>query len=139
MSSGTEPVSRLVLDTSAYSRLRHGHETVLDLVAIAESVLLPVTVLGELEAAFELGGRVKENRVVLNDFLDEPYVSILPSDRSVARQYGQIFARLRRAGTPIPVNDIWIAATTFDCGGHLLTFDRHFELIEGLQLTLLGA
>ena len=60
--SGTEPVNQLVLDTSAYSQLRRGNEAVLDAVAGAESVLLPTTVLGELEAAFQLGQREKENR-----------------------------------------------------------------------------
>jgi len=132
-SSGTEAISRLVLDTSAYSRLRHGHETVLAAVAAAESVLMPTTVLGELEAAFELGSRSKENRVVLGEFLGEPFVSVLPITRSIARHYGQVFARLRRAGTPIPVNDIWIAAATLDCGGRLLTFDQHFSRIQELD------
>jgi hypothetical protein len=47
----------------------------------------------------------------------------------VARRYGRLFADLRRAGTPIPINDIWIAATTLDCGGHLLTFDGDFKVI----------
>jgi tRNA(fMet)-specific endonuclease VapC len=136
-SSGAEPVARLVLDTSAYSRLRLGHETVLDAVSAAETVLLPATVLGELEAAFELGSRTKENRVVLTELLEEPFVSIVPTDRAVARRYGQVFAQLRRAGTPIPVNDIWIAATTLDRGGHLLTFDQLFRHIQGLDLTLL--
>lgn len=135
--SGAEAVARLVLDSSAYSHLRRGREAVLDAIAAAESVLLPATVLGELEAAFEIGERSKENRIVLADFLNEPFVSILSTDRSVARRYGQIFALLRRAGTPIPVNDIWIAAATLDCGGHLLTFDRHFRRVKGLDLTLL--
>lgn len=48
-SSGVEPVARLVLDTSAYSNMRHGHETVLDFVSTARIVLLPLIVLGELE------------------------------------------------------------------------------------------
>ena len=111
----------------------------LDAVAAAEAVLLPATVLGELEAAFELGARANENRVVLTEFLDEPFVSILPTDRAIARRYDQVFALLRRAGTPIPVNDIWIAAATLDCGGHLLTFDQRFRHIQGLDLTLLSA
>jgi predicted nucleic acid-binding protein len=136
-SSGAESWHRLVLDTSAFSHFRHGHPAVLDHLAKAETILLPVTVLGELEAAFELSRRTKENRLALAEFLDEPFVSVLPATQSIARQYGGIFARLRRAGTPIPVNDIWIAAATLDCGAHLLTFDRHFEAVEGLDLTLL--
>ena len=130
-------MERLILDTSAYSRLRRGHEAVLDALAAAEVILVPATVRGELEAGFELGSRAKENRTVLAEFLDEPFVVVLETTPAVARHYGQIFARLRRAGTPIPVNDIWIAAATIDSGAHLLTFDRDFRHVEGLDQTLL--
>lgn len=138
MSSGAEaPIRRLVLDTSAYSWMRSGHGGVLDLVAGAEIVVLPVTVLGELEAGFELGSRQRENRTMLAEFLAEPFVSVRPATRDTARRYGEIFAHLRRAGTPVPVNDIWIAAATLDCGGHLLTFDGHFKSIPALATTVL--
>jgi tRNA(fMet)-specific endonuclease VapC len=136
-SSGAEIVARLVLDTSAYSRLRHGHELVLDFVAAAGVVLLPTIVLGELEAGFELGTRQKDNRVAPGEFLDEPFVAAAPITPAVARRYGQVFAGLRRAGTPIPVNDIWIAATVLDCGGHLLTFDDLFRNVAALDCTIL--
>ena len=130
-------MERLILDTSAYSRLRRGHEAVLDALAAAEVILVPATVLGELAAGFELGSRAKENRTVLTEFLDEPFVDVLETTSAVARHYGQVFARLRRAGRPIPVNDIWIAAATIASGGHLLTFDRDFRHVEGLDHTLL--
>ena len=136
-SSGAELVRRLVLDTSAYSHFRHGHPAVLDFVAGAGVVIIPVTVLGELEAGFELGTRPKENRVVLEQFLEEPFVSLVDLEPSVARHYGRLFASLRRAGTPIPVNDIWIAAATVDCGGHLLTFDEDYRKVELLDCTIL--
>lgn len=138
-SSGAEAIARLVLDTSAYSHFRAGRAVVLDLVAEAEAVLLPVTVLGELEGAFEIGQRPRENRAALARFLDEPFVSILPTTAEVARRYGQIYARLRRAGTPIPVNDMWIAAATVDCGGRLLTFDGHFERVDTLDCVIMTA
>lgn len=138
MSSGAEPpIRRLVLDTSAYSWLRGGHEAVLDLIAAAEIVILPVTVLGELEAGFELGGRQRENRATLAEFLAEPFVTVHRPSADTARRYGEVFAQLRRAGTAVPVNDVWIAASCLDCGGHLLTFDRHFERVAGLPATLL--
>ena len=136
-SSGVERPRKLVLDTSAFSRLRAGHEQVLDLVAAADIVFMPATVIGELHAGFELGRRVRENRLVLADFLDEPTVAIIETSVEVARRYGQLFAQLKRAGTPLPVNDIWIAAATMDCAGHLLTFDAHFKKVPGLSLTLL--
>ncbi len=135
--SGAETVDRLVLDTSAYSHFRAADLRVLDLIAAAEVVFLPTIVLGELEAAFALGRREPENRTLLAEFLAEPFVSILPVTPMVARRYGRLFADLRRAGTPIPTNDLWIAATTLDCGGHLLSFDADFERISALDCTVL--
>lgn len=117
--------------------MRAGHDEVLERIASAEAVLVPATVLGELEAAFELGRRQKENRAALASFLTEPFVTILPTTSEVAHRYGQVFARLRRRGTPIPVNDIWIAAATVDCGGRLLTFDGDFQRVESLDYVLL--
>jgi tRNA(fMet)-specific endonuclease VapC len=135
--SGAEAGDRLVLDTSAYSHFRAGDDRVLDLIAAAEMVFLPTIVLGELEAAFALGRRELENRTLLTEFLAEPFVAVLQVTATVARHYGRLFASLRRAGTPIPINDIWIAATTLDCGGHLLTFDRDFSSVPPLDCTVL--
>lgn len=136
-SSGDENLPRLVLDTSAYAYFRHGHDDVLGLIAGAQVVFVPVIVLGELEGGFELGTRGKENRVALRQFLDEPFVSVLETTSPVARRYGRLFARLRRAGTPIPTNDVWIAAVTEDCGAHLVTFDQHYRHVESLDCTIL--
>lgn len=132
-----ETVPRLTLDTSAYSRLRAGDSRVLDLVAAAEAVLVPAIVLGELYGAFELGSRARENRVALGEFLAEPFVTVVAASAAVARQYGRVYAALRRAGTPIPVNDIWIAASALDQGACLLTFDRDFEYVAGLDRIVL--
>jgi predicted nucleic acid-binding protein len=136
--SGAEPIRRLVLDTSAYSHFRAGHETTLGLLAAADAIVLPVTVLGELEAGFEMGRRAIENRTTLARLLKEPFVTVLPTTPDVARRYGRIFATLRQAGTPIPTNDIWIAAATIDAGGQLLTFDAHFQQVAGLDCVLLA-
>lgn len=136
--SGVEPAARLVLDTSAYSHFRAGDERVLDLIATAETVFLPTVVIGELEAGFILGRRERENKLLLAEFLAERFVSILPVTSEVARRYGRLFADLRRAGTPIPINDIWIAATTLDCSGHLVTFDGDFKSVPSLDYTLLA-
>ena len=54
-SLGMTPTERVVLDTSAYSRLRSGHVEVTERVVLAPVVVVPVTVLGELDAGFELG------------------------------------------------------------------------------------
>ena len=132
-------IDRLVLDTSAYSHLRRGHAGVLDCVAEAAVVVMPVTVLGELEAGFELGRRGQENRRALTEFLDEPFVGILDVTTETVRHYARLFSALRRAGTPIPTNDVWIAAATMECRGHLLTFDRDYRRVSELEYTLLDA
>ncbi len=136
--SGGEVFDRLVLDTSAYSHFRAGHPRVLDLLARAAVVVIPVTVLGELEAAFQLGRRTQENRLTLAEFLDESFVTVWPTTPAVASHYGRLFAQLRRAGTPLPINDVWIAAASLDCVGRLVTFDGDFERIPGLEVTVLS-
>lgn len=139
MSSGSrgESPARLVLDTSAYSRFRAGDSRVHDLLAAAEVVLMPATVLGELHGAFDFGSRAKENRVTLAEFLGEPFVKVVPITADVARHYGRVYAALRKAGRPIPANDMWIAAATIDQGACLLTFDRDFEHVQGLDRVVL--
>lgn len=139
MASGAEAAPRLTLDTSAYSHLRAGDDVVLDLVSAADSIFVPVTVLGELYGAFELGSRVQENLVTLTEFLAEPFVTVVSATLGVARHYGRIYAALRRAGTPIPANDMWIAAATFETGSCLLTFDADFASVLGLDCVVLEA
>lgn len=82
--SGASPEAptRLVLDTSAYSRFRAGDSRVLDLIAAAELVLVPATVLGELHGAFEFGTRARENRTVPAEFLNEPFVRVVQSPQT---------------------------------------------------------
>lgn len=128
---------RIVMDTSAYSRFRSGHEEVLDYLATADVVHVPTIVLGELHAGFLVGQRRRENEVALRAFLAEPFVDVRPVDGEVSRRYGEIFAALRRAGTPIPTNDVWIAAVTQVAGAHLLTFDADFAHVPGLAHTVL--
>jgi tRNA(fMet)-specific endonuclease VapC len=131
--------SRIVLDTSAYARLRAGHAGVLQILTEVETVYLPAIVLGELEAGFRRGRRTKENHAMLAEFLQESFTTVLPVTEDVARVYGRLFASLREAGTPIPVNDIWIAASTVEAGAHLVTFDRGFDLVRELDRTVLEA
>ena len=130
-------IDRLVLDTSAYSHLRKGHPEVLASLTAAVQVSIPVIVLGELEAAFERGSRAAENQRVLAELLAEPFVNVLDVTTTTVRHYARVFVSLRNAGTPIPLNDVWIAACTQECHGHLLTFDGDFLRVPALECTLL--
>jgi len=130
---------RIVLDTSAYAQLRRGHPDVQLRIARSDNTVVPAIVLGELEAGFRCGSRYKENTTVLEEFLSEPFVTTLAVDVAVSRIYGRHLAALRRAGTPIPTNDIWIAACATSVGAPLVTFDTHFTKVSDLDLDLLQA
>lgn len=130
---------RILLDTSAYAHLRRGHAEVLDLLSSAEQLFLSTITLGELEAGFILGSREDENRRALQTFLSEPFVAVVEASDAVATRYGALFARLRRAGTPVPTNDIWIASCALHVGAQLITFDSDFERFIELDRRVLVA
>lgn len=103
----------------------------------AEWLGVPTIVLGELEAGFRLGQSAQRNLDELERFLAHPVVKELPVDREVARVCGEIVAVLRRKGTPIPTNDVWIAACTARWGATLLTYDAHFQAVDRIGVLLL--
>lgn len=84
-----------------------------------------------------LGGLKSRNRQELEEFLAHPVVEEIPVDREIAPIYGEIFTDLRKAGTPVPVNDIWIAATAARAGVPVLTYDRHFRYIRRVDSIIL--
>lgn len=122
-------MSSYCLDTSAYSNFRRGNEEVAALLDRAELVGVSTVALGELRTGFLLGGKRRRNETELDAFLDSSVVEVLPVDSETSHQYAEIVAELRKAGTPIPTNDIWIAATAARNGTTVLTCDDHFERI----------
>ena len=123
---------RVALDTSAYSALMRGHRDVASLVRRAEAVLLPAVVAGELLYGFRYGSRYEENAARLEAFLETPSVNLLAVTFVTADRFGRIATVLREKGTPIPTNDIWIAAQAMEAGADLVSSDAHFGLVEGL-------
>ena len=125
----------ILLDTDAYSALMRGYREVADRVRRAEQVILSVVVAGELLFGFRAGGRLKKNLAELEAFLDSPYVSLVPVTFATADRFGRVAAALRAKGRPIPTNDVWIAAHAMETGAELLSFDQHFEAVDGLVWT----
>ena len=128
---------RIALDTNAYSALLRGHTDVAAVIRRSRAVLVPGVVAGELLYGFRLGSRFEENAARLEAFLAAPGVDLLPVTRTSADRFGRIAAALRQKGTPIPTNDIWIAAQVMESGAELLTYDHHFEKIAGLPVIVL--
>ena len=123
---------RLCLDTSGYSRLMRGHAPLQKRLEEADAILLPATVLGELHAGFLAGAKAAENTALLAEFRRQPGVVAINITDNVAERYGAVVAHLRGQGTPIPTNDIWIAATALEHGGRVVAYDDHFGRVPGL-------
>jgi tRNA(fMet)-specific endonuclease VapC len=129
---------RVLLDTNAYSDLARGHRPLADRVRRAEVVLLSAVVAGELLGGFRRGTRFRENLALLERFLAQPRVTLIPVSWTTADRYARIYAALRRRGRPIPSNDIWIAAHAMETGAELLSSDPHFQHVEGLAWSAPG-
>lgn len=127
-------MKQVLLDTNAYSALRRGDTAVLDALCHAEIVLMSAIVLGELNFGFRRGDRYARNSDDLRKFLDHPMVELAPVTNDTAEVYGIVYQRLQEAGTPIPLNDVWVATQCLEHGALLITYDQHFELVAGLQI-----
>lgn len=126
-------MKKVLLDTNAYSRLARGDEDLLGVLAEAEVVYLSVFVLGELYAGFRGGKHEPRNRELLRDFRAAPSVMTLLATEETAEVFGTVKDALERQGTPLPINDVWIAAHALETGATLLTWDDHFEAVKGLR------
>ena len=127
-------MNRILIDTNIYSGAMRGDADIVGILRKVELIGLSAISVGELLSGFKGGNREDENRSELGIFLDSPRVALFPVDEHTANHYSSILDQLRRHGTPIPTNDIWIAAVAFQHGLPLFTRDRHFSSIEGLLL-----
>jgi tRNA(fMet)-specific endonuclease VapC len=128
---------KIILDTSAYVGFKRDVDDFVETIINAESILFSPIVLGELMFGFRNGTKFKENMIDLNKFLDHERVEIVQINQITSDRYSRIVSQLRNQGTPIPTNDIWIAAQTMEHGAELITSDRHFYNISGLVYNLL--
>jgi predicted nucleic acid-binding protein len=124
-----------ILDTNAYSDFVRGDASVAKFLNEADVVYLPVIVIGELKRGFYYGTKVKENIDSLEKFLAKPRTNVLDITDETAEHYGMLAAYLKTQGTPIPINDIWIAALCLQYDLPLLTSDGDFQNLP--QITLL--
>ena len=125
-------MSTVCIDTSAYSRLMRGEDALRNRLEMADEVLVPATVLGELHAGFCMGTRREENVASLGDFLAQPGIRVVAVTEDTAERYGAVVKQLRDQGTPIPTNDLWIAASVLESGSRLVAYDEHYAHVPGL-------
>lgn len=115
-----------MMDTSAYTAFLRGSPEVKEVVQQADEIVLNPVVLGELLAGFSMGRKEKRNRAILKDFLSSPRVIIVEIDEETSERYAVIMESLQRKGTPIPTNDLWIAASAMQHGLKVLTTDKQY-------------
>jgi len=125
-------MKRILIDTNIYSYAMAGDRDVISILRQAAIIGISCVSIGELLSGFKGGSRETANRTQLDEFLDSPRVRIYGIDEDTAEYYAEILNSLRTAGTPIPTNDIWIAAVAFQSGLKIFTRDNHFSYISGL-------
>ena len=123
---------RIAIDTNRYGDFWDGVEETVSLLEEADSVVMPFIIIAELRAGFAHGKRQARNERKLREFLTEAAVRIVFADDETTHQYASIYRQLRRQGTPIPTNDMWIAALVLQHNLALHDRDKHFDHLPQL-------
>lgn len=120
----------MILDTNALSAWADGNPACRQAFIEASRLIVPVIVLGE----YQYGIRQSRHRARYEEWLEEnlPYAEVHPITAAMADRYASLRLHLKTTGTPIPANDLWIAALTLELQLPLLSNDGHFDLIPGL-------
>ncbi len=124
---------RVALDANRYTDLCQGDLALAGLLEDADEVFLPFAVLAELRAGFAVGSRGRENEQILQRFLRKPGIEVLYADDTTTRTYARLYRQLRSQGTPIPINDLWIAALVVEHNLTLCSRDRHFDHLPQIE------
>ena len=120
----------LLIDTNRYTDFVRGDETAVQRVQAASRLLIPFVVIAELRAGFLAGSRACENQAfALTRILLRPTVAVVYADADTTHHYATIYLQLRKQGTPIPTNDLWIAALAIQHDLVLFSRDPHFQHI----------
>jgi tRNA(fMet)-specific endonuclease VapC len=119
-------VNGLLIDTSALSAFFRGHPGVIRAIQLSPYLFLNATVYGETHSGYWAGKSRHANVGSLMNFIESDRVEILSITQETSLRYAEIWHFLRKAGKPIPDNDMWIAATAWEHGLTLLTLDKHF-------------
>lgn len=122
----------LAIDTNRYRDFCEGIEEVVHRFQVADRICIPFPVLAELRAGFACGTVALKNEAVLSKFLNRPRIVCIFADEQTTFHYARIFRQLRENGTPIPTNDIWVAAIVQQHNLMLYSRDSHFDLLPQL-------
>ena len=125
---------RLIIDTNRYRDYCSGVDEVVRVLRSAERICMAFVTLAELRSGFMYGTRAMQNEKFLVQFLCSPRVNILLPDEETTHHYARIFCQLKKQGTPVPTNDIWLAALTVQHHMAIFSRDRHFEALPQIAI-----
>lgn len=119
----------MILDTNALSAAADDDPGILEILAQADAVALPVIVLGE----YRYGIAQSRHRAQYLNWLDELIADciVLDINNDTTHHYADIHLELKKIGRPIPTNDLWIAALCRQHSLPILSRDAHFDLVSG--------
>lgn len=124
----------LLLDTNVLIKFLRGNEKIAKVVSTYEQILVPTVVIGEYKAGVAVETAVGHQQLsALEMFLDSTAVKIVGVTEDVANAYARIFRVLKANGTPIPQNDLWIAACAITKGAVVYSLDTHFSNVPLLE------
>ena len=125
----------LVLDTNVLIRFLERGGDYVETFSKFDRLLIPAAVEGEYRAGIDASTNSGQRRQKAFDaLLGSSSVEYVPAGHEVSAEYAQVFRQLQERGTPIPQNDIWIAATARVRHAPLCTLDDHFKNVEALEL-----
>lgn len=127
---------KLVLDTSSLSKvLSQNIDAIRRLSNISfDELIIPLAVDAELRYGFLYGNRHQENLLNYADLKQRYKIMVVAPTQATSVQHAELAVWARRNGFAIGKNDLWIAATTIELAGRLLTYDADFERLPQLQL-----
>lgn len=120
----------VLLDTNILIALLAEEPAVVHYVRETEAVYVPAIALGELFYGARKSGRAAANVERVARLAAAS--AVLACDAVTAASYGEIKAALRAKGTPIPENDLWIAALARQHSLTVASRDEHFDVVPDL-------
>lgn len=127
-------MKKVLIDTNIYSAAMRGDEFAVNILKRNIKILISPVVIGELLSGFKRGLNEEKNREQLHEFMNRERVFELSISSETSEFYASILQQLKEQGTPIPTNDIWIAASALENGAPVVTKDGHFSKIKGIIL-----
>lgn len=121
----------LILDTNALSAAADGALDAVEVLSRCERVAVPVIVIGEYRFGILHSRQRQAYEKWLADWLAA--VDVLPIDKETAHHYADIALELKKLGRPIPTNDLWIAALCRQYSLPLMSRDKHFDAVRGID------